>query len=487
MKKIFYVTCFLLAIGQFSVFGQDSFTLEYCRDLALKNSKSMLISEQKIKAAHYAKKSAFTSYLPSVDATGTYLRNQREISVFSDDVKNSINGVGQRSKEGIYSIADIFKQSNPELTEALQKLGDESSVHLNNLGDDILRGVRTDTRNIYLGQITLTQPLYMGGKIRAYNKITKFAEEIAKEMNNLEMQNVILGVDEAYWRVISLVNKKKLSESYLELLNKINQDVNHLIDEGVATKADGLAVMVKVNEAEMILQKVSDGLTLSKMSLCQLCGIEITADIKLADEELMDFPENPFDTKFNLYEVYNNRPEIKGLALSTKINQQKVNVNRAGYLPQVALLGNYMVTNPSMFNGFEKKFKGNWNVGVMVKIPILHWGKEIYKTKEAKVEAKIAEYQLEEVKERIELQINQSAFQVEEANKRLKMAYKNLEKAQENLNYATYGFEEGVIPSNTVLEAHTNWLAAQSDKIDAQLDIKLTQTYFKKAVGTLSK
>ena len=116
--------------------------------------------------------------------------------------------------------------------------------------------------------------------------------------------------------------------------------------------------------------------------------------------------------------------------------------------------GSYMATNPSVFNSFEK-VQGDVNVGVMVSVPIWHWGEGIYKVKAAKSEARIAQYQLDDAKEKIELQVNQSAFQVNEAAKKLTMAEKNLEKANENLRYATLGFEEGVIPASNVLEAHT--------------------------------
>lgn len=57
-----------------------------------------------------------------------------------------------------------------------------------------------------------------------------------------------------------------------------------MINEGVATKADGLSVRVKVNEAEMTLTKVEDGLSLARMLLCQLCGIDLSSPITLADE-----------------------------------------------------------------------------------------------------------------------------------------------------------------------------------------------------------
>ena len=258
-----------------------------------------------------------------------------------------------------------------------------------------------------------------------------------------------------------------------------------MITEGVATKADGLSVRVKVNEAEMTLTKVEDGLSLARMLLCQLCGIDLSSPITLADENMNDIPLMTPDTHFDMNTAYANRPEIRSLELATQIYGQKVNVTRAEYLPSIALMGNYITTNPSVFNSFENKFKGMWNVGVMVQVPIWNWGQGFYKTKVAKAEARIAQYQLQDAKEKIELQVNQAAFKVNEANKKLTMASKNMEKADENLRYAVLGFKEGVIATSNVLEAQTAWLSAQSEKIDSQIDVKLTQIYLKKSLGTL--
>ena len=149
-----------------------------------------------------------------------------------------------------------------------------------------------DTKNVYVGAITLTQPIYMGGKIRAFNKITKYAEELAKTQHKSGMQEVILNTDQAYWQVVSLVNKKKLAEGYLELLKQLGRDVDKMFAEGVATEADGLSIKVKVNEAEMTLTKVEDGLSLSRMLLCQICGTGLATSIKLADETLTNLPVN---------------------------------------------------------------------------------------------------------------------------------------------------------------------------------------------------
>ena len=483
MKKILFL--FFLLTTTFSLKSQGILSLDSCRALAIANNKELLISVEKINAAHYQNKAAFTNYLPNFSATGAYMRNQKEFSLLNSDQKAALSGLGNSISGPLQQAAQVIGQLHPELAPVLSQLGGAIVPALNEAGSSIVDAFRTDTRNVYAGAITLTQPLYMGGKIRAYNKITKYAEELARQQHNSGMQEVILSTDQAYWQVISLVNKKKLAESYLKLLQKLDSDVEKMIAEGVATKADGLSVRVKVNEAEMTLTKVEDGLSLSRMLLCQLCGIDLSTPVVLADEDIDDIPLMPVTTDFEVETAYANRPEIRSLELATKIYQQKINVTRSEHLPSLALMGNYMVTNPSVFNSFENKFKGMWNVGIMLQLPIWHWGEGLYKVKAAKAEARIAQYQLEDAKEKIELQVNQSAFKVNEAAKKLTMAKKNLEKADENLRYATLGFEEGVIAPSNVLEAHTAWLSAQSEKIDAQIDVKLTEIYLQKSLGTL--
>ena len=485
MKRLVSITLF--AGITFSLQAQIALTLDSCRALAMENNKELLIGQEKIKAAHYQNKAAFTNYLPKLSATGTYIRNQKEISILNDEQKAGLSQLGTTVGTQVKGFAQQLAVAHPELAPLIASLGNfDIATPLNAAGNSIVDAFRTDTRNMYAGVITLTQPLYMGGKIRAYNKITQYAEELARQQHHTGMQEVILSTDQAYWQVISLVNKKKLAEGYLKLLQKLESDVDHMIAEGVATKADGLSVKVKVNEAEMTLTKVEDGLSLSKMLLCQLCGLDLSTNVVLADENMNDLPillkEN---SEINMEAAYASRPELKSLELASLIYKQKVNVTRAEHLPTVALLGNYLVSNPSVYNGFENKFKGMWNVGVMVQVPIWNWGEGVYKTKAAKAEAQIAKYQLQDAREKVELQVNQAAFKVTEAKKKLIMASKNLEKANENLRYATLGFEEGVIAPANVLEAHTAWLSAQSEKIDAQIDIKLTEIYLQKSLGTL--
>lgn len=486
MKRI---TSLLLLLGAtLSSYAQQVLTLDSCRALALANNKELRISQEKVNAAHYEKKAAFTNYLPKIDLTGGYMRTQKEISLLSDEQKQSISNIGTTAGAQLQEQIKQLAASDPVLGSLLQPLQGVIpglTAGLNGVGQGLVDAFRTDTRNMTVGAATLTQPLFMGGKIIAYNKITKYAERLAESQHATGMQDLILQTDQVYWQIISLVNKKKLAENFLELVQKLDSDVDKMIKEGVATKADGLSVKVKVNEAEMMLTQVDNGLNLSKMLLCQLCGLPLETDFQLADESMKDLPLPNTYTEANVSTALSNREELKSLELASEIYRQKVNVVRADFLPSVALTANYLVTNPSLVNGFENKFRGMWAAGVVVKIPVFHWGEGIYKVKAAKAEANIARYKLEDVKEKVELQVTQNSYKVNESAKKLAMAEKNMEKAEENLRYANLGFKEGVIPTSNVLEAQTAWFSAQAGKIDAQIHVKMSELYLNKSMGIL--
>lgn len=467
--------------------AQRTLNLDSCRTLALSNNKELRMSKEKVNAAHYQQKAAFTNFLPKIDMMGTYMRTEKEISLLSDDQKSAISNIGTAVAPIGQKLQQILS-SDPSLAPLLTPLQSVMGTlpgALNQVGQGMVDALRTDTRNMFGGMVTLTQPIFIGGKIIAYNKITKFAEQLAESQHATELQDVILNTDQAYWQVISLVNKKKLAESFLNLVKKLDSDVSKMVAEGVATKADELSVKVKVNEAEMTLTKVENGLSLSKMVLCQLCGIPLDTPITLADESMENITLPDTYIEGNVNTALSNREELKSLELASKIYRQKVNVTRSEFLPSVGLTATYLVTNPSLVNGFERKMRGMWGVGMMVKIPVFHWGEGIYKVKAAKAEANIAQYKLDDVKEKVELQVTQATYKVNEATKKLAMAEKNMAKADENLRYANLGFQEGVIPTSNVLEAQTAWLSAQSGKIDAQIDVKMSEIYLNKSMGTL--
>ena len=480
-----FLPFYLFAFLPFNSVAQRVLSLDSCRQMALRNNKQLGISKQKQEMAANLRKSARTKYLPHVSAIGTYEYTSEAISLLSETQKAEFSGLGTALGTGLtQSLGPMMKQDS-KLAAVMGKLGPTMETALNGLGQKIVDAFETDTRNIFAGSIMLSQPLFMGGSIIALNKMASIQEEMASHSMDARRQATLYRIDQAYWQVVSLYHKKKLAESYRDLVQKLSGDVHKMIDEGVATKSDGLSVDVKVNEAEMTLAKVSDGLVLSRMLLNQLCGLPLDESVTLVDELAEQIAVVELTPELDVERAVENRPELKMLQNTVDLSKQATNVLRAGNLPQVLLTGGYAVSNPSLFNGFENKFRGFWHVGVMMRVPIWNWGDVMYKIRASKGATNIARLELEEARELIELQVNQNTFKVDEANKKLTMAQTNIQRADENLRMANLGFREGVITPATVMEAQTAWLQAQSQKIDAEIDVRLSQVDLQKAMGTL--
>ena len=496
-----FLPFYLFTFSPFTASAQRLLTLDSCRAMALRNNKQMGVAKVKQNVAENLRKSARTKYLPHVSAIGTYQYTSREISLLNDQQKQSLPHLGDATvsemQTEIANISGQLPMENISLVlgamglklEDLQKLGNTEMQklggQLNGLGQSLVDALDTDTRHLFVGSVMVVQPVFMGGSIIALNKMADINEEMQENSAEARRQTTLYNTDRVYWQVVSLKHKQRLAQSFLDLVKKLDADVNKMIEEGVATRSDGLSVDVKVNEAEMTLQKVNDGLVLARMLLCQNIGLPINETIILADEDNENIAVVELTPELDVETAVENRPELKMLEGGVKLSKQLTNILRAAHLPMVALTGGYTVQNPSLFNGFERKFNGFWNVGVMVRVPIWNWGDVMYKVRASKGATSIANLELQEAREMIELQVNQNTFRVNEANKKLTMAQSNIARADENLRTANLGFKEGVISPTTVMEAQTAWLQAQSQKIDAEIDVKLSQVELQKSLGIL--
>ena len=473
------ITVWIVAMVLPATAAAQAFSLDSCRNMALSNNKAMQIAKERIKAAEYQKKEAFSAYLPGFDFTGTYMYNQKELSLLSGD--QMLPTMSFNPATGTYGYNVVTQPDGTPLTTP-DGQPVPSQVAL------IPKSALTyDIHNVFAGAVTLTQPLFMGGKIIAMNKMADYARELSGKMYDNAAKEVIYTVDAAYWQVVSLGEKKKLADSYIALLDTLQRNVKAMIVEGVATKADLLNVDVKLNQANIDLTKVENGLSLSRMALAQICGMPLDSNMQLADEftETKDFKTIVADG-YDINDVYENRPDLQSLQLAVKLYEQKQNVARAEMLPNIALMGAYSFSNPNVFNGFDKSFKGMFSVGATVSIPLWHWGGRYSKLRAAKSETLIKQLELDEAKEKVELQVSQAVFKTKESLKTLQMTENNLAKADENLRQAQLGYREGMNSIDNVMEAQTAWLKANSEHIDAGIDVQMCNVYLSKVLGTLT-
>lgn len=522
-KSILLIVC--SALLPLTAWGQEArqLTLDDCRDMAVAASRDLEQARIGVEMAGYDRKIALANYFPNVSATGAYIYNNRDIALISDAQSGQLRNAGsllqgQLNAGAAGAVTALSSQMNQAMTQlmtaiqtnpalaaeymnspmwqtvlqmlqgvdpkSLAGLMPDIAEPVNAIGAEIDQALHPDLHQVWAAAITVEQPLFAGGKIIYANQMAALAEDLARAKYDAAYANVVVDVDQAYWQIVSIAAKKRLAESYAELLHRMENDVKVGIEAGVMTESDALEVQVKANEADMMLLKAGNGLTLAKMLLCKRVGLPLDTEIVLADEQLDVVPAPEAPAEKSLEDIYADRPETRCLSLAGEIYDRKAKMARADMLPQVALVGAYTLTNPNAFNGIQNSWNGGMlSAGVMVKVPIFHGFEAANKYRKAKVEKQLYTSQLSDAEEMIALQVSRQRRIMDEAAAQFDLAQAHLSGAEENLRRASIGYEAGVVPTNTVLGAQTAWLGARSEYLDAGIAWRMAWSELEKVEG----
>ena len=430
--------------------AQRVLTLDSCRSLAKEHSRTLQQKDEEIKAAHAKKQQVMTNFFPQVAARGAYLHMQKELHLIDWDKP--------------------LGQLNFLIPERLRNLG------------------TVDLRNLWVGNVTAIQPLFLGGKIISGYQMASLAERLQGELRQTAETEVETKLDETYWQVVSLRSKERLLDQLVHLLKQTVKDVDASIDAGVATKADGLSVRTKLSEAEVKCSQVVNGLELSRMLLADLCGLSEDEPFTLVEEGhlqelLLTTQTAPIARDEDTETAIERRSEIRSLRLVDSIYSKRVNMESASLFPKLYGVASYSTTNPNSFQGQKKEFGGQYYLGLMLEVPISDLFSGTFKRRQAKAEHRVKQLELAEARSKINLQIKQALRTADDARRAYTTALSAVKMAEENMRYAKAGYDEGVIPLLNYTMAQTAWMSAQDSLIDAQIRVLLTESKLKKILA----
>ena len=332
--RTFLASCTVIGCSSIAVYAQtgntineDVVSLDSCRMLALGNNKAIRIAEENITAAGHTRAAARTAYLPGLDFTGGYMYNQRQIELLGEDAK--LPTMSFDPAKGTYEYNVVTQGGRPVI--------DPSTGHpvFSEIAVIPKEAMSFDTHNVFAGAFTLAQPVYMGGQIRALNKIARYGEDMARSLHDQAVQDVTYQVEEAYWGVVSLNEKQKLARSFVNLVDSLRHNVTAMVEEGVATRSDQLTVDVKYNEACLTLTKVENGLSLMRMALAQICGIPVDTKMTLKDEvNISDEVMLPESLTTDMEEIYQRRHDLAALRSGISMLEGKEKLVMSDMLPK---------------------------------------------------------------------------------------------------------------------------------------------------------
>lgn len=452
MRKLVIIIASL--IFSFQVSAQKVMTLEECRKQAVEYNKELKKAQYQKEEAIANQKAARTAYLPdlSASANGMYLPDIEGFSMPGGFLPTA---------------ASEEAAMNGEYTGVSNVWSPGISLELDNL-------------SILYGSVTVTQPVYVGGKIRHANKQADAGVKIYEHNYDLKYSEIIEQTDKLYWNIASISANVKLAEKYIEMLTELEEQMTEMYNLGLTPASEKLKVTVQKNEAQLKLIKAKNGLRISKMYLNQILGQDLNTDIQITDS--LNYEIELMNTKNGVDQALLNRDEIAILEKKLEISKLDKKIALADFLPQVGISAGYssyyvsdLVEDPT----FSPSFAGQ------ITIPLFHWGEGKHKQDAAKLKIMQAQTDLENTNEMINLEVQQVKIQIEEAYESIEIAKKNIKEAEESLEETKASFEVGLNTTTDLLNAQAEWQAANSRLIEALAQFEILQTSWQKVTGNL--
>ncbi len=442
LKSIISIIVVFVALN---VSAQEVLTLELCRQKALEHNQNVKTAEADYAISLASSKLSKRAMLPQFDLSATY--------TYMNDPQ----------------VMDIPGFELPTLA------GQPSGV--------FYPGGTTNLtyHNNYSGGIDFSLPIYMGGKLRNYIKMSDYGINISEKNLNNTKDDLVLEVDQQYWSLVSLKENYLVLEKSVKLLEDVVRETKNRARVGIVTKNEVLKTQVELNNAKLALIQLTNAIQLSKMALNQTIGNTILTDVVIEDSLIVlnSAPVNVADIEARAID----RNELQILENQVEITNANRKVTRSDYLPQLVSFANYGFQNPNHKAMDETEL--TWNAGVSLSIPVFHWGEKHLKVKQAKLATEKAQLTYDKAKEGIMLEIQQSIYKVNESLVQISFTKESLNQADENLKLEMNRLKQGIVTTTDVLDAQVQWQKANSDFIAAKANYKINESNYYKTIGSL--
>lgn len=346
-------------------------------------------------------------------------------------------------------------------------------------------------KGLYMAGFSLTQPIYVGGKIYNANKLAKVGQEVAKEQFNAIRMDILANAEKSYWMYVAVLAKIEMIQSYMTQLDSIYNFTKSAYEIGMTSGISLSRVETKQSEIKYRLRQAESGADLCRLALCRVIGVADTVNINPIENlnQNIVYPDS-------FYGI-DESPELHMAQKNVEAKRYDVKMILGDYLPTVGLqlgwnaFGNlkmksfvegpdgnfYPYTSTMNYNGFMG--------AISLSVPIFHWGEGYRKVKKAKIEVENAELSLEKNRKLMELQARQTFNNYNDGLELIESANKAFEEAGQNLDLIQSQYEVGLMTLTDLLEAQSQWNTSFSNLIEAKTQYRINRVEYLRVVGLL--
>ena len=413
------------------LFGGQSLDLDKCLEIASKENPQIKISEQKLISAKAKKREAFAGYLPNISGSASYIK-RKEVE-------------GASALSGITSVSPTFRFA----------FADE----------------------MYDNKLTLTQPVFMWGKIYQSNRQATLNYKYTEEEFRKTKQEIVYKTKEAFYRYILAKQMVFISREAFDVTGANLKIVEKFYNEGRSYSYDVSRAKVSLANAKTNLIRVENGFDLAKQSLINILNIK-EKDVDFTGE--LEYQPMDFVLDNLINEALSNRPELKQIILSEDISKALVKLTAAGNKPNIMVTGYTEWQNTELE---EKNWYNSWAAVAVLSIPIFDGFSTHHRVKQAKSNLEQVKLGRESLEAGIKFEVRAAYFNYKQAKGSIEANKENVEAAKDNLATAQKRFQLGLMTDIEVRDAQFALTQTETNYIQALYDYNVAIASIEKSIG----
>jgi outer membrane protein TolC len=344
--------------------------------------------------------------------------------------------------------------------------------------------VKFGTKYSATGSISLDQTLFDGQVfigLQARNTNYELAQknaEVTQEAINANIQKIYFQL------VIGKMQMAKI-DANIALLEKLLHDTKEIYKNGFAEQLDVDKTTVSLTNVQTEKVKVQNTMDAGNASLKFLMGMPQTDVLVLTDTLTeQNVKEDLLDDTYN----YKDRKEVQALELANKLNLYNVKRYKLSYIPSVTAFASYSKnaqrTKFDVFD-FSKQWFTTSVIGLRLNIPIFDGMMKDARIKEARIAYQKTTNLLSNMKENVDMEVQQTRWKLKSAILTIDAQKKNMELAESVYNQTKKKYEQGLGSNNEINIAWKDLQVAQSDYYAALYDAIIAKVDYHKAIGKL--
>ncbi len=284
---------------------------------------------------------------------------------------------------------------------------------------------------------------------RALNQVRAATEN--ERTANFSLQDarelVVLGVGNQYLLALANAARVDTAKAQLDTAQTIFQQTQDMKKAGVSAGIDVLRAQVEMQARQQQLLAAQNQYEQQKMRLARTIGLPVSQQFELTDKvPYAPLPE--LNLEEALARAYQRRPEYLAAESRVRSAELEVKAAKGEALPTIQINGQYGVNGPSPVSSEQV-----YGLSGGISIPIFQGGKVKADVALAETNLRQNRMQLEDLHNRVELEVRSSWLDVKTSNDQVAVAQQSIGLAAEQLREAQDRFSAGVAGSLDVVQA----------------------------------